>query len=45
MPDNFNLIEFGLEGRRVAQQDLAYLQGKVSDQSRRKTYWLREVRE
>lgn len=39
----FNLWEFGLEGRRVPQQSLAYLESKLPE-SRRKTAWLAQLK-
>ena len=43
LPENYSLIDFGLEGRRVASQDLAYLEGKV-EQHRRRAFWLSEIK-
>lgn len=41
--DNFVVVEFGLEGRRVAKQDLEYFESRLDPEARR-IVWLSEVK-
>jgi len=41
--DNFSVVEFGLEGRRVAKQDLEYFESRLDPEARR-IVWLSEVK-
>ena len=43
MLDCYSLWEFGLEGRRVPQQSLAYFESKVPE-GRRRTLWLAQLK-
>ena len=33
MPENYQIIQFGLDGARVSQQDLEYFNGKIEERN------------
>ena len=43
MRENYALWEFGLEGRRVPQHNLEYVQSKIPSEDKRRTIWLSQL--
>jgi len=45
MPANYQIIQFGLDGSRVSQQDLEYFNGKIKERNASSQLkWMREAK-
>ena len=45
MPENYQIIQFGLDGARVSQQDLEYFNGKIKERNASaQLRWMREAK-